>query len=66
MTDAQNSRKKLLDEHDKSIDTLHHELQKHTEAAHHGRLHDAIEGVKKSMKVIRDDDAFGSPGNTTV
>ena len=65
MTDAQ-SRKKLLDDHDTSIDTLHHELQKHTDSASHDRLNDAIEGVKKSMKGIRDDDAFGSPGNMTV
>ena len=64
MTEAQQSRKKLLDDHDSSIDALHRNLREHTDEAHHDRLDHAIEGVKKSMKAVRDDDAFGSPGNT--
>lgn len=66
MTDAQKSRGKLLDDHDASIDALHENLKKNTDTAHHAGLHHAIEGVKKSMKALRDDDAFGSPGNETV
>jgi hypothetical protein len=63
MIDARDSRKKLLDDHDASIDALHRHLRDHTDAAHHDRLHHAIESVKKSVKGLRDDDAFGSPGN---
>ena len=66
MAEARESRKKALDDHDASIDTLHRHLLEHTDKAHHDRLHHAIEDVKKSVKHIRDDDAFGSPGNTPV
>lgn len=65
MADARDSRKKLLDDHDASIEALHRHLRDHTDAAHHDRLHHAIEGVKKSVRALRDDDAFGSPGSTT-
>lgn len=66
-SDQQADRKKLLDEHVASVDALHRKLREKTDEKHHARLSESIEGVKKAVRAVGDDDdAFGSLGHATT
>lgn len=67
MADAQrDNRKKLLDDHVRSIHALHENLKKETAPEHHERLAHAVGDVVKRVRALDDDDAFGSPGNAAT